>query len=154
MNLRASIRPHPFGIAPTFLLQDLQKSIGSAVAYTNALGVSLEMADQIDKPFFFGQDCLEALTRQHYCPSCLGLGDVRPCWSLCLQTTRDCMVHTFKLDPLWSSLIDALEQLVSTDKLSLSLDALQSIDIRMEEAITHFSNSLNLFFPQVFEKLI
>ncbi|KAH8371817.1 hypothetical protein KR093_008982, partial [Drosophila rubida] len=133
----------PFGQVPKEVQSKLLQSVRMSNIFMNALLQSAEVLSETDA--LYGKQltdtCKLHLLKMHYCPNCNGHpehGRPKICYSYCMNVMRGCSAkYTGLLDSPWSSVVDALDNLVTTHIRSDSgiISFIKQLDSKLSEAI-------------------
>ncbi|XP_017071789.1 division abnormally delayed protein [Drosophila eugracilis] len=117
---------HPFGDIPRQMQTSLGKSVHMSNVFMNALLQAAEVLSEADA--LYGEQltdtCKLQLLKMHYCPNCNGhhsssRSETKLCYGYCKNVMRGCSAeYAGLLDSPWSSVVDALNNLVTTHILS------------------------------------
>ncbi|XP_068148714.1 division abnormally delayed protein [Drosophila tropicalis] len=140
----------PFGDIPKEIQSNLLQSVHMANVFMSALLQSAEVLSEADA--LYGQQltdtCKMHLLKMHYCPNCNGIqqqqaagqshGRPKVCYSYCMNVMRGCSAqYAGLLDSPWSSVVEALENLVSNHIRSDNgiMNTIKQLDTKLSEAI-------------------
>ncbi|XP_017000009.2 division abnormally delayed protein [Drosophila takahashii] len=115
---------HPFGDIPRQLQVTLGRSVYMSNVFMNALLQAAEVLSEADELYGkqLTETCKVQLLKMHYCPHCSGhdsRSETILCDGYCKNVMRGCSAELAGLlDSPWSSVVDALNNLVTTHILS------------------------------------
>ncbi|KAH8307207.1 hypothetical protein KR044_007749 [Drosophila immigrans] len=133
----------PFGQIPKEVQSNLLQSVHMSNIFMNALLQSAEVLSETDALYGtqLTDTCKLHLLKMHYCPNCNGHpehGRPKICYSYCMNVMRGCSAqYAGLLDSPWSSVVDALDNLVATHIRSDSgiMSSIKQLDTKLSEAI-------------------
>ncbi|XP_016991374.2 division abnormally delayed protein [Drosophila rhopaloa] len=139
----------PFGDIPRQLQASLGQSVHMSNVFMNALLQAAEVLSEADG--LYGQQltdtCKQQLLKMHYCPNCNGHhsgSGTKLCDGYCKNVMRGCSAEfAGLLDSPWSSVVDALSNLVTTHILSDSgiINVIKQLQPKLSDAIMAAMNN-------------
>ncbi|XP_016933033.3 division abnormally delayed protein [Drosophila suzukii] len=140
---------HPFGDTPRQLQDSLGRGVYMSNVFMNALLQAAEVLSEADA--LYGKQltdtCKVQLLKMHYCPHCNGhhaKSETILCDGYCKNVMRGCSAeYAGLLDGPWSSVVDALNNLVTTHLLSDSgiINVIKRLQTYFSEAIMAAMNN-------------
>ncbi|XP_034659385.1 division abnormally delayed protein [Drosophila subobscura] len=135
----------PFGGIPREIQSSLVHSVHMSNVFMNALLQSAEVLSEADA--LYGQQltdtCKMHLLKMHYCPNCNGhqtRGQPQICNGYCMNVMRGCSAeYAGLLDGPWSSVVEALNNLVTTHIVTDSgiINTIMKLSTKISDAIMH-----------------
>lgn len=136
----------PFGEIPRELQSSLVQSVHISNVFMKALLESAEVLSEADSLYGsqLSDTCKMHLLKMHYCPNCNAhqpsSKETKVCHGYCMNVLRGCSAeYAGLLDSPWSSVVDALNNLVTSHILAETgiINAIKLLDSKLSEAIMH-----------------